>query len=356
MADVMTVYRPKYKIEGEMIEREGVIHNFKQVTADKLEEYVKVPNQVQRYIAERLVRTETAHFMAEGQLNSYKDIGIERYQFVAALSERTCDECGGLDGEIFDVSDARSGDNYPPIHANCRCTTIMAGAASATRLANDNGENYKIDGDTTFNEWKNSLTDEQKTAMNIDNSGGSGIIKENSKKSITKITDNAIEKVPKVLISGYTDEQCAFIQQQHKDLLRYSRDNNYNNEVAFVLDKELTNRAEFKGYDDKLDFGTSLLGKGSELFVMHNHPRNSSFSMQDIMFLTKSEIKTLTIVKNNGDVEAITKGTEFNLNVMQTELKRLIKKTVKSGDTAEYDKVIEKFLKSAKGGIFYVGN
>jgi hypothetical protein len=37
MADVMTVYRPKYKIEGEMIEREAVIHNFKQVTADKLD-------------------------------------------------------------------------------------------------------------------------------------------------------------------------------------------------------------------------------------------------------------------------------------------------------------------------------
>lgn len=37
MADVMTVYRPKYKIEGELIEREAVIHNFKRVTADKLE-------------------------------------------------------------------------------------------------------------------------------------------------------------------------------------------------------------------------------------------------------------------------------------------------------------------------------
>lgn len=37
MADVMTVYRPKYKIEGIPIECDAVINNFKKVTADKLE-------------------------------------------------------------------------------------------------------------------------------------------------------------------------------------------------------------------------------------------------------------------------------------------------------------------------------
>ena len=148
--------------------------------ADRLEEYVKVPNQGQRYIVERLARSETAHFMAQGQLMSYEEVGIEKYQYVAALSERTCDTCGGLDGETFDVKDARPGDNYPPMHANCRCTTIMAGFTPATRIARDpeTGKNYKVDGNMTFEEWKNSLTDEQRAALKyIDKSAGNGIIK-----------------------------------------------------------------------------------------------------------------------------------------------------------------------------------
>lgn len=37
MADVMTVYRPKYKIEGELIDFEAVVNNFQKITADKLE-------------------------------------------------------------------------------------------------------------------------------------------------------------------------------------------------------------------------------------------------------------------------------------------------------------------------------
>ena len=148
--------------------------------ADRLEEYVKVPNQGQRYIVERLARSETAHFMAQGQLMSYEEVGIEKYQYVAALSERTCDTCGGLDGETFDVKDARPGDNYPPMHANCRCTTIMAGFTPATRIARDpeTSKNYKVDGNMTFEEWKNSLTDEQRAALKyVDKSVKSDIIK-----------------------------------------------------------------------------------------------------------------------------------------------------------------------------------
>lgn len=41
----------------------------------------------------------------------------------------------------------------------------------------------------------------------VDFSGESGIIKERSQKSITPITDKSVEKVPKIKIQGYTDEQ-----------------------------------------------------------------------------------------------------------------------------------------------------
>ena len=37
MADVMTIYRPKYKIEGELVDVEAVVSNFQKITADRLE-------------------------------------------------------------------------------------------------------------------------------------------------------------------------------------------------------------------------------------------------------------------------------------------------------------------------------
>lgn len=147
--------------------------------SDKLIDYVAVENKGQRYIAERLARSETAHFMAEGQLEAYKEAGIEKYQFVVAFSERTCDICGGLDGEIIPVSEARAGDNYPPIHANCRCTTVLAGFEPATRIARDagTGKNYKLDGSMTYNEWRDSLTPEQKATLKyVDKFGGNDIM------------------------------------------------------------------------------------------------------------------------------------------------------------------------------------
>ena len=183
-------------------------------------------------------------------------------------------------------------------------------------------------------------------------SGGGSTLNENSKKPITPITDENIAKVTNVSISGYTDEQCQFIQEQHKELLRYSRDNNQNKEVAFVFNGELKNRKEFKGEDDKIDFGNALYGKN--LVVLHNHPRNSSYSLNDMIeFVGNDGIKTLTIVKNNGRVETLTKIGTFDKNSLLTELGRSVKKNVKTKSDSEYNKVIKKFLTDkTQGGIF----
>ena len=187
-----------------------------------------------------------------------------------------------------------------------------------------------------------------KSPKNVDNSGESDIIEESNKKAITPITDSSIERVPNVKISGYTDEQCSIIQQQHKELLRYSRDNNEGKEVAFVFDSELNNRKEFKGSDDKLDFGSALYGK--ELFVMHNHPRNSSYSDRDIQFIIGNDnVKTLSIIKNNGNIETLTKSDIYDKGRALVELKRCYKKYVKHGTDEEINKAVNSFLKDNKG-------
>lgn len=192
------------------------------------------------------------------------------------------------------------------------------------------------------------------TAESVAKSGKSGIIKEKSKKPITPITDKAISRIPKVDIEGYTEEQCLEIQKQHKELLKFSKEQNENKEVAFVLKNDVSKMIteSIKGTDEKIDFGSALQGK--DLFVMHNHPRNSSYSLNDIIeFIKNDSIKTFTIVKNDGNIEVLTKLKGYDRLSLLTELQRMGKKRIKTGSDSEYRKVIDKFLsKHQEGGLF----
>ncbi len=195
---------------------------------------------------------------------------------------------------------------------------------------------------------------ESNSSENVAKSGKSGIIKEKSKKPITPITDKAISCIPKVDIEGYTEEQCLEIQKQHKELLKFSKEQNDNKEVAFVLKNDVSKMITepIKGTDEKIDFGSALQGK--DLFVMHNHPRNSSYSLNDIIeFIKNDSIKTFTIVKNDGNIEVLTKLKGYDRLSLLTELQRMEKKRIKTGSDSEYRKVIDKFLsKHQEGGLF----
>lgn len=195
---------------------------------------------------------------------------------------------------------------------------------------------------------------ESNSSENVAKSGKSGIIKEKSKKPITPITDKAISRIPKVDIEGYTEEQCLEIQKQHKELLKFSKEQNENKEVAFVLKNDVSKMITepIKGTDEKIDFGSALQGK--DLFVMHNHPRNSSYSLNDIIeFIKNDSIKTFTIVKNDGNIEVLTKLKGYDRLSLLTELQRMGKKRIKTGSDSEYRKVIDKFLsKHQEGGLF----
>lgn len=232
----------------------------------------------------------------------------------------------------------------------------------------DRRAEYSLDEDnkriaqTRADEWHdraNILEEKAKKAENslpesVAKSGKSGIIKEESKKPITPITDKAISCIPKVDIEGYTEEQCLEIQKQHKELLKFSKEQNDNKEVAFVLKNDVSKMITepIKGTDEKIDFGSALQGK--DLFVMHNHPRNSSYSLNDIIeFIKNDSIKTFTIVKNDGNIEVLTKLKGYDRLSLLTELQRMEKKRIKTGSDSEYRKVIDKFLsKHQEGGLF----
>lgn len=108
--------------------------------------------------AERLIRTESTHMHAESDRKAYEEAGVEEYEYMATLEARTCEVCGDLDGKHFKLKDAETGVNYPPIHPNCRCTTVEWDPDDELDWSNS-GE--PMPRTTTYSEWY-----ERQTARN----------------------------------------------------------------------------------------------------------------------------------------------------------------------------------------------
>lgn len=75
---------------------------------------------VEEYQALRLVRTESAYFSGQAELEAMRDLGIKEYEYYAIMDRRTSTICRDLDGEVFLYEEAEAGKNYPPMHPNCR--------------------------------------------------------------------------------------------------------------------------------------------------------------------------------------------------------------------------------------------
>jgi SPP1 gp7 family putative phage head morphogenesis protein len=71
-----------------------------------------------------IARSETVRLANLGLKDLYDDNGIKQFRYLAPLDERTCEICGGLNGQVFNLKDGTPGINMPNMHANCRCTII----------------------------------------------------------------------------------------------------------------------------------------------------------------------------------------------------------------------------------------
>jgi len=71
----------------------------------------------------RLMRTEMARVQEDAQKRSYQEADIEQFIFIATEDAKTCEICGVMDGEVFEVKKMMPGENCAPMHPNCRCST-----------------------------------------------------------------------------------------------------------------------------------------------------------------------------------------------------------------------------------------
>lgn len=74
-----------------------------------------------QYNAERLMRTELARVQTEAQKQSFVRNGFKEYTFLTNTG--CCAACAALNGKHFKVIKMMPGENAPPMHPNCRCST-----------------------------------------------------------------------------------------------------------------------------------------------------------------------------------------------------------------------------------------
>lgn len=128
----------------------------------------------ERYKINRIIRTEVNHCCNQGTLMSYKAAGTRRYIFLATLDMRTSSICRSLDKDVFFVSKAEVGVNFPPMHPNCRSTTMAYpedGIFPKERTARDpeTNKNIHVPFDMSYAQWYRKYVLEKKDVDNTKN-------------------------------------------------------------------------------------------------------------------------------------------------------------------------------------------
>lgn len=118
--------------------------------------------------AERLMRTELARVQTEAQKQSFIRNGFEEYEFI--VNAGCCPICQGLSGKHFKVEKMMPGENAPPMHPHCRCST----AAYSDRDDYEEWLDYLDKGGTT--EEYNKMKAQKVNSVSTSGSTKSGIM------------------------------------------------------------------------------------------------------------------------------------------------------------------------------------
>jgi SPP1 gp7 family putative phage head morphogenesis protein len=112
------------------------------------------------YEAYRLLHTEGSFIMEQASQSAYAEDGVEKYQWLATLDAKTCEDCQAMDGMTFDVGKGVVGITMPPLHSFDRCTTVPyyddQDLSAETRVARDyeSGASQKVPANMKYPEWK----------------------------------------------------------------------------------------------------------------------------------------------------------------------------------------------------------
>lgn len=135
-----------------------------------------------------------------------------------------------------------------------------------------------------------------------------------------EITDIAISKVSRIDLAGFSEEESAFIQEQHKLLLTISKDQNHSNEVGILIDIINWNTWIILGEANIIEtknnpeaYKAMKCSRKNTMMFLHNHPGTGTFSGTDFKtFCLNDSLYIMTVVGNDGSVRTLTKLNGFD--------------------------------------------
>ncbi len=107
-----------------------------------------------KYEAYRLLYNESSFAVSQADLQGYIDDDIDEYIIIATLDFKTSPICREMDGKHFLSKKAILGENFPPLHCNCRSTTApYIEGIDTTRIARGVDEKNYYTTAKNYKEW-----------------------------------------------------------------------------------------------------------------------------------------------------------------------------------------------------------
>ena len=267
--------------------------------------------------AERLVRTETAHIQNQATLMGYKDSGVVKYEFLAVLDSRTSHTCASLNGEVFKTENAMEGENYPPMHPNCRSTTVPY-------------------------EYSDVFSDEAEKE-DFENNENEGIINSNS---TVFVEGGRYRNIGNINATEYKDEPLELLRRYERKIVKKSKEN------ALVIAKN-GDIYILKGDENSIPSHKMTKINFEDALYTHNHPKNSNhewgFSDDDFSSFTNLKLKYLA---------AIDEKYIHELSNDMFEMKNILTEQDKLLDKMTYERwmVLKQYKKAKEKGLRYKRN
>lgn len=174
------------------------------------------------------------------------------------------------------------------------------------------------------------------------------------------ITNIAVEKVRKIKLTGYSEEELFKLQKRHRELLVEAKEKNNSNEVVSMFSTDFGEVITTYGNENFVAVSKNpdarafmMKAKENSVIWMHNHPKGSTFSYEDIAAFMQPQIKTFSVVTNQGKIYCLNKTNDFSLKELYDRIK-VLRETHK--ESKNYQELIMKDLlkEIEKYGVEYI--
>lgn len=249
--------------------------------------------------ANRLVETELARVHSQAFMDCMTELDVDAVEILATLDNKTSPICRRMDGKYVQCKDAKPGITIPPFHCHCRSTTVpyIPAVYGSERAARDpkTGKTVFVDGELDYGEWKKRYISESR----IDDRG--------------KDTPPNEGKTSQAHVKQMGSYEAGIENAYQKALSHGKRTGT---EGLFWRDKK-GNVAypDLSGDSSSVVFPPELVRflekrPAKSVDCVHNHPRSSSFSSDDLIVMRNFEsIDKMLVIGHNGIKYKISIGT-----------------------------------------------